>query len=131
MEKNITVRLTARLFAEEKCYGPGVEQLLKAVEKHRSLRAAAASMSMAYSKAWSIIRAAEQGFGCKLLHSTIGGSGGGGAELTDEARQMIDAYDEYCEKLRAYGEKLFEETFAFYDDIPKQEVHKKEERYAR
>ena len=51
MEKNITVRLTARLFAEEKCYGPGVEQLLKAVEKHRSLRAAAASMSMAYSKA--------------------------------------------------------------------------------
>ena len=63
MEKNITVRLTARLFAEEKCYGPGVEQLLKAVEKHRSLRAAAASMSMAYSKAWSIIRAAEQGFG--------------------------------------------------------------------
>ena len=76
MEKNITVRLTARLFAEEKCYGPGVEQLLKAVEKHRSLRAAAASMSMAYSKAWSIIRAAEQGFGCKLLHSTIGGSGG-------------------------------------------------------
>ena len=75
MEKNITVRLTARLFAEEKCYGPGVEQLLKAVEKHRSLRAAAASMSMAYSKAWSIIRAAEQGFGCKLLHSTIGGSG--------------------------------------------------------
>ena len=131
MEKNITVRLTARLFAEEKCYGPGVEQLLKAVEKHRSLRAAAASMSMAYSKAWSIIRAAEQGFGCKLLHSTIGGSGGGGAELTDEARQMLTAYDEYCEKLRAYGEKLFEETFAFYDDIPKQEVHKKEERYAR
>jgi len=35
------------------------------------------------------------------------------------------------QKLRAYGEKLFEETFAFYDDIPKQEVHKKEERYAR
>ena len=60
-----------------------------------------------------------------------GGKHGGGAVLTDEARQMLTAYDEYCEKLRAYGEKLFEETFAFYDDIPKQEVHKKEERYAR
>ena len=24
MEKNITVRLTARLFAEDKCFGPGV-----------------------------------------------------------------------------------------------------------
>ena len=113
MEKNITVRLTARLFAEEKCYGPGVEQLLKAVEKHRSLRAAAASMSMAYSKAWSIIRAAEQGFGCKLLHSTIGGSGGGGAELTDEARQIMAAYETYCARLNEYGQALFGELFPF------------------
>lgn len=39
---------------------------------------------------------------------------------------MIAAYDAYCEKLRAYGEKLFEETFAFYNDIPKQELHRKE-----
>ena len=113
MEKNITVRLTARLFAEEKCYGPGVEQLLKAVEKHRSLRAAAASMSMAYSKAWSIIRAAEQGFGCKLLHSTIGGSGGGGAALTDQARQIMAAYDEYCRQLETYGQELFRRLFGF------------------
>ena len=92
MEKNITVRLTARLFAEEKCYGPGVEQLLKAVEQHRSLRAAAASMSMAYSKAWGIIRAAEQGFGCKLLHSTIGGSGGGGGSAIGSKRGSGGGY---------------------------------------
>ena len=38
MEKNITVRLTARLFAEEKCYGPGVEQLLKAPALFFALR---------------------------------------------------------------------------------------------
>ena len=77
------------------------------------------------------IRNAEDGLGFHLLTSTAGGKHGGGAVLTDEARQMLTAYDEYCEKRRAYGEKLFEETFAFYDDIPKQEVHKKEERYAR
>lgn len=129
MNHNITVRITARLFAEEKCFGPGVARLLRAVEELHSLRSAAASMNMAYSKAWSIIRSAEQGFGCKLLHSTIGGSGGGGAELTDEARQMIAAYDAYCEKLRAYGEKLFEQTFAFYDALPKQELHRKEKQH--
>ena len=78
-----------------------------------SLRAAAASMSMAYSKAWSIIRAAEQGFGCKLLHSTIGGSGGGGAELTDEARQIMAAYETYCARLNEYGQALFGELFPF------------------
>ncbi|MBD8996209.1 MAG: cyclic nucleotide-binding domain-containing protein [Clostridiales bacterium] len=50
----------------------------------------------------------------------------GGAVLTDEARQMLTAYDAYCEKLRAYGVTLFEETFAFYNDIPKHELHRKE-----
>ena len=89
MNDNIIVHITARLFAEEKCYGPGVHRLLGAVAQNHSLRAAAASMNMAYSKAWSIVRAAEQGFGCKLLRSTIGGSGGGGAQLTDEARQIM------------------------------------------
>ena len=79
MNDNIIVHITARLFAEEKCYGPGVHRLLGAVAQNHSLRAAAASMNMAYSKAWSIVRAAEQGFGCKLLRSTIGGSGGGAA----------------------------------------------------
>ena len=49
MNHNITVRITARLFAEEKCFGPGVARLLRAVEELHSLRSAAASMNMAYS----------------------------------------------------------------------------------
>ena len=102
MNDNIIVHITARLFAEEKCYGPGVHRLL-----------GAASMNKAYSKAWSIVRAAEQGFGCKLLRSAIGGSGGGGAQLTDEARQIMEAYDAYCRKLDAYGQELFRELFGF------------------
>ena len=123
--------ISAKIFTDRKCFGPGVAQLLKLVDELHSLRAAALSMSMAYSKAWTVIRNAEDGLGFRLLTSNVGGKHGGGAVLTDEARQMLTAYDEYCEKLRAYGEKLFEETFAFYDDIPKQEVHKKEERYDR
>ena len=112
MNDNIIVHITARLFAEEKCYGPGVHRLLGAVAQNHSLRAAAASMNMAYSKAWSIIRSAEQGFGCKLLHSTIGGAGGGGASLTEE-RKIMDAYDIYCERLEAYSGELFRELFGF------------------
>ena len=111
MEKNITVRLTARLFAEEKCYGPGVEQLLKAVEKHRSLRAAAASMSMAYSKAWTILKTSEEELGFKLLHTTTGGRHGGGATLTPEAQALLEAYTAYCTALKAAGTALFEEHF--------------------
>ena len=131
MDRELRVAIVAKMFTDRKCFGPGVVQLLALVDELHSLRAAAMSMSMAYSKAWTVIRGAEEGLGFKLLTSTAGGKHGGGAVLTDEARQMLAAYENYCEKLRAYGEKLFEETFAFYDDIPKQEVHKKEERYAR
>ena len=126
MDKRLHAILSVRVFTDQKCFGPGVAQLLRQVDELHSLRAAALSMSMAYSKAWTVVRNAEDGLGFHLLTSTAGGKHGGGAELTDEARQMIAAYDAYCEKLRAYGEKLFEETFAFYNDIPKHELRRKE-----
>ena len=131
MDRELRVVLSTRVFSDQKCFGPGVSQLLKRVDELHSLRAAAVAMAWAYPTGGRVGRNPEAGRGCHLLTPPGGGKHGGGAVLTDEARQMLTAYDEYCEKLRAYGEKLFEETFAFYDDIPKQEVHKKEERYAR
>ena len=72
------LKLTLRLYSDDdqRCFGPGIATLLERVVVHRSLRAAAASMGMAYSKAWRIIRTAEGVFGCKLLLSTVGGSHG-------------------------------------------------------
>ena len=121
MDKKLRAILSVRVFTDQKCFGPGVAQLLLRTDELHSLRAAAMSMSMAYSKAWTVIRNAEEGLGFKLLTSTAGGRHGGGAVLTDEARRMISAYEEYCEKLHEFGDKLFEETFAFYNDIPKLE----------
>ena len=117
MRNDLHANLTVRIFTDRKCFGPGVAELLRRVRELHSLRAAAMSMNMAYSKAWTVIRNAENGLGFHLLLSNTGGRNGGGAVLTDEARLMLAAYDEYCEKLRAYGKKLFEETFAFYDTL--------------
>lgn len=116
MEKNITVRLTARLFAEEKCFGPGVARLLEAVDELHSLRSAAQSMNMAYSKAWTITKKAQEALGFPLLHSVTGGRGGGGAELTPEAVRMMAAYDDYCRKLRAFADELFQEEFGYLQE---------------
>ena len=129
MDRELHVVISCRMFTDQKCFGPGVVQLLKRVDEQHSLRAAAMSISMAYSKAGTVIRGAEEGLGFTLLASNIGGRNGGGAALTDEARQMMRAYDEYCAKLRAYGETLFEQTFAFYDALPKQELHRKEKQH--
>ena len=111
MDRDLRVVLSARVFSDQKCFGPGVSQLLKRVDELHSLRAAALSMSMAYSKAWTVIRNAEDGLGFKLLDSTTGGKHGGGATLTPEGEKLLDAYDSYCNRLRAYAQELFDETF--------------------
>ena len=73
--------------AQERIFGPGVAELLERVREHHSLRSAAASMEMAYSKAWRIVRAAEEGMGCKLLSSSTGGRHGGGQQRRGESFQ--------------------------------------------
>ena len=123
MEKELHLKLTVRLFTEDdqRCFGPGIATLLERLQKHKSLRAAAASMEMAYSKAWRIIRTAEEVFGCKILSSTIGGQHGGGAVLTEEAHRLLDAYDAYCDDVRRYSEERFDDAFGFYPELRKTE----------
>ena len=112
MNDRLHVRLTIRLFTDQKCFGPGIATLLHRVEECRSLRAAALSMEMAYSKAWTVVRRAEQALGFKLLDSSTGGKNGGGAVLTSEAARLLAAYDAYCAQLQADAEALFAERFA-------------------
>ena len=119
MDNQLYAKISVRLFTDDKCFGPGIASLLRRVENHRSLRAAAASMGMAYSKAWSILKSCEEHLGFKLLNSTVGGKNGGGATLTDNAVTMLAAYDEYCEELRKYADRLLEEKFPFYESMRK------------
>ena len=51
MRNDLHANLTVRIFTDRKCFGPGVAELLRRVRELRSLRAAAMSMNMAYSKA--------------------------------------------------------------------------------
>lgn len=106
------MKLTPRFYQDgERVFGPGVAELMRRVQEHHSLRAAALSMEMAYSKAWKIIRTAEQGFGCKLLSSTIGGRHGGGAVLTPEGQQILAAYERFAADINAYSQARFQEDF--------------------
>lgn len=106
------VVITARFFTDVKCFGPGIAMLLTRVRTLHSLRAAAMDMGMAYSKAWTILKEAERGLGFKLLHSTAGGRGGGGATLTEEGERFLAAYEAYTRDLKACGQDLFQQYFS-------------------
>ena len=119
MDRELHMKVTLRLYTrdEQRCFGPGIATLMERVEEHHSLRAAAMSMEMAYSKAWRIIHTAEEVFGCKLLASTIGGRNGGGAELTPQGKRLLAAYQAYAADVERYCRDRFEESFGFYREL--------------
>ncbi len=112
METKLHPQLSIRLYRDEKCFGPGIAELLERVEEHRSLRAAARSMDMAYSKAWTVVRRCEAALGRQLLVYATGGRHGGGASLTDDARQLLTAYRAFCSDVRREADALFARRFA-------------------
>lgn len=106
-EKKLRYTLTLRIYGEEKCFGPGIAELLELVKIHRSLRKATLVMGMAYSKAWRILKTAERNLGFPLLHSTTGGRDGGGAELTEEAERFLTAYRQFERAVQSYADEAF------------------------
>ena len=106
-KKQLRYSLTLRIYGEEKCFGPGIAELLERVDEIRSLRKATISMEMAYSKAWRIIKTAEESLGFPLLRSTTGGRGGGGAELTPEAQDFLQRFRRFEEAVRGYADEAF------------------------
>ena len=114
-ESPMSYTLSVRLFREneerDKCFGPGIAELLKRVDRTHSLRSAAAEMSLAYSKAWRIVKETESALGMKLLLSQTGGIHGGGATLTNEAHDMLARFDRFQKELHAYADISFQEIF--------------------
>ena len=103
--------VSPRILGEEKFFGPGIATLLHRVEEYRSIRQATASMGMAYSKAWAIVRRAERELGFPLLNTTTGGKEGGGASLTAEGRLFLEKYDRFCALVNEHARADFEAVF--------------------
>ena len=109
MQPNIRVML----FDEdgERFFGEGPCRLLHAIEQTGSLRAAAQSMQMAYTKALGLVRHAEQVLGFVLTERKIGGKGGGGSVLTDVAKEFLYRYEQYRDACKQAGKQLYPQFF--------------------
>jgi len=105
--KELRCQTSVRIYGEEKCFGPGVAELLERVDQLRSLRKATIEMDMAYSKAWRIVKTAETNLGFPLLKSVTGGKGGGGAELTEDAKKFLFAYRRLEQSVRQFADEAF------------------------
>ena len=88
-------------------FGEGPRQLLHAIDETGSLRSAALSMNMAYTKALRIIRSAEATLGFPLTVRTTGGKGGG---RPDSA--MAGVGDPFLVDVRRVGNNYMKNFFA-------------------
>ncbi|MBW9156810.1 LysR family transcriptional regulator [Clostridium sp. FP2] len=86
-----------RIYLKEdniKVFGKGPKMLLLKIDELGSIRKAAISMKLSYTKAWNMILNLEKGTNIKVLEKQIGGKNGGGSILTEEVRILIRKFDE-------------------------------------
>lgn len=95
----------------ERFFGEGPARLLEKVEETGSLRAAAISMEMAYSKAIKLIKHAETVLGYPLTTRAIGGKDGGGSTLTPEGKEWLKRYEAYRDACIQANRRLYREYF--------------------
>lgn len=81
----------AQLVADDVAFDERDVRLLRAIDEHGSLNAAATALGRSYAHAQRRIVTLEEGFG-PLVRRERGGSSGGGSTLTDEARGLIQRF---------------------------------------
>lgn len=72
--------------------GPGKADLLERIGATGSIAAAARDMHMSYKRAWMLVETLNAMFDTSLVESTRGGSGRGGAVLTERGQMVLAEY---------------------------------------
>jgi molybdate transport system regulatory protein len=74
--------------------GRGGADILKQIEKTHSISNSAEKLGMSYRYAWNYLRQIERAVGKPVVQTYRGGrEGGGGARLTDLARNLLEEYE--------------------------------------
>ena len=86
-------------------------RLLGIVAESNSLAVAATELGLSYRRAWGKIKELEQNLGFPLVHSAVGGAGGGHTTVTPQGLAFIAAYQRFHERmerdlLSAFAEEL-------------------------
>ena len=96
-------------FGDRGQIGPGKIRLLRGIDVHRSISAAARAMGMSYRRAWVLVDQMNQTFGQPVVVTHTGGSARGGAELTALGCEIVARYTTLMEQAEAVSaDKLLE-----------------------
>ena len=80
------------MFGTEIAMGPGKAELLEAIAATGSISASAKQLGMSYRRAWLLVDTMNRCFREPVVASATGGSGGGGARVTEFGRDVLRRY---------------------------------------
>jgi molybdate transport system regulatory protein len=72
--------------------GPGKVAVLEEIARSGSISAAGRALRMSYRRTWELVEDLNTGLGTPVVETAAGGSGGGGAVLTQAGRAVIERY---------------------------------------
>ena len=98
MKKKVRVRCWVDIDGE-KFFGPGPAELLEHIQTTGSISKAAKVMDMSYKKAWRIVEHLNELGQQPYLILQKGGQKGGGAELTNTGKKVIEAYRKLSQQI--------------------------------
>lgn len=93
----MSYKIKSRIWIESQdnvLLGEGRVRLLKEIQKAGSLSKAAKSLNISYKKAWQLLDSVNKSAKKPVTINSIGGKGGGGAQLTEYGQSLINAFDE-------------------------------------
>jgi molybdate transport system regulatory protein len=85
--------------------------LLETIEATGSISAAAEKLNVPYRRAWEKVQEIEEGLGAKVVATSVGGKGGGGAQLTPAGRKAVEQFRRFSEGFDAEVAKRYREAF--------------------
>lgn len=97
-KKEIRVRCWITINGE-KHFGPGPAELLDRIQDSGSISKAAEAMGMSYKKAWDMIEHINAQGSKPYVIARKGGNKGGGTELTDTGKKVLESYRRLKERI--------------------------------
>jgi molybdate transport system regulatory protein len=94
-------------FGRDGSIGPGKIALLEHIGSGGSLSQAARELGMSYRRAWQLLASLNSSFDERVVLSSKGGRGGGGARLTPFGRLLVRVYRDFEAGLQRRAARSF------------------------
>ena len=94
-------------FGRDCAVGPGKIALLEHIDTRGSLSQAARDLNMSYRRAWQLLESLNRSFRERVVVTSTGGRGGGGASLTPFGQALIRSFRRFESDMQARARRHF------------------------